>query len=454
MVDKTQTHFGVLFLVLGIATFLRFYNLEFMEFKGDEGFNLLKALQFVQQGVIPLTSAVSSTGVHEPPIFMYILALLLLFSTNPLFITGFVALLNSLGVGLCYLIVRRLFDRNAALFAAAFYAVNPWQILFSRKIWTQNLLAPFILLFLYLAFTGIVDKRNKRIVAACFILGLTLQLHMSAMYFVLVALMILIVDWKKISKPHLVAGIGFFLCPFIPYLIFMVQDGFGGFATAAAVTTGGEGGFRLESLKIPFTLISTQGLEYSLGQSYLAFEETVLRITLLDYLAMGALVAGLVYMLASRRRFSLLIGLWPILGLVYFSVINVSIYVHYFHSLLPVFFILLGVFAGRITSAKSGIWRGIAYTLTGALLMYQLTFSFQFLRFIGDTECIHGDYGAPYARRLESLNQTVQRYPTTVENLRRIHRDSCFCVKCDPLATIYIVKHLDEDFGYWPKLKH
>ena len=88
----------LLVIIILIALFLRLYNLGYMEFKGDEAFNSIKALKFVQEGEIPLTSSVGTTGVNEPPVLMYLLAIPYFFTTNPIVAAGFIALLNVLGI--------------------------------------------------------------------------------------------------------------------------------------------------------------------------------------------------------------------------------------------------------------------------------------------------------------------------------------------------------------------
>ena len=51
--------------------------------------------------------------------------------------------LNTLAVAGVYWLTRRTWGAPAALAGALLLAAGPWAIIFSRKIWAQNLLPPF-----------------------------------------------------------------------------------------------------------------------------------------------------------------------------------------------------------------------------------------------------------------------------------------------------------------------
>ncbi|MEO8608446.1 MAG: glycosyltransferase family 39 protein, partial [Chloroflexota bacterium] len=127
----------VLVTVLIIAALLRLGEPGIVEFKHDEAMLSLMAQDMVSGKGIPFTGIPSSVGVPNPPISVYLLALPYALSSNPLFATMFIAALNVLGVGLLWWIAHRYIGRTAAILAALIYAVNPWAILYSRKIWAQ-----------------------------------------------------------------------------------------------------------------------------------------------------------------------------------------------------------------------------------------------------------------------------------------------------------------------------
>lgn len=428
--------------VLFLGGYLRFCNLEYMEFKGDELFNFSKALKFVKDGVVPLTSAGGSTGVNEPPIFMYLLSLPLLLSTDPVFVVGYVACLNVAGILLCYLFVRRFFSEKAAVIAAAFYSVSPWQVLFSRKIWTQNLLTPFIFLFLYLTFIGIYNNRKKTLIAGCVVLGFVLQLHMSAAYFAVLGIILLITNWNKIDKRYLSIGLILFLSTFVPYVIFLFKTQFEVLSTASDVVSKDYSIAFLQLLKIPLMLVSTQGFEYAFGVDISRFEETTIRFLPIDVLLMIIVPAAAIYMSVFEKRFRVFFVAWPILGILFLYLTRVKIQFHYFHSFYPVFFVLIGAFGGWMLNRTKMVGRVMIYAVLIGLVSYQFMFSFQFVRFIEKNDCIMGDYGPPYGHRVRKIETIVDEKPLTKRAFYRIHRQSCRCRKCDVGVTAFIINQL------------
>jgi 4-amino-4-deoxy-L-arabinose transferase-like glycosyltransferase len=441
----------LLFLIIIAAIFLRIYNLNYMEFKGDEGFNSFKALKLVKEGAMPLFSSISSTGIHEPPVFMYLLAIPYVFSTNPVVATGFIALLNVLGIVLCYMFVKRYYNEKSALIAAAFYAVNPWQILFSRKIWAQNLLPPFVILFLFLIFNAVHDKKKTHIIYAFIVLGFILQLHLSAAYFSVIITAILIKYWKEIDKRYLAIGIGLFFLTFLPYITHQLSNDFVDVHKALSLSKK-DSSFHNEVYTVPLTLMNTKGFSYTLGLDFPAFETGIIRIDAFDYFSGFILILSVLTLFCSIRSQSFFILLvWLIAGALYIAFNKADIQQHYFNSFFPMFFILMGNMVNLATGIGPKFWRYCVYSIVAILLSYQLLFSFHFLNFIKQKQCIIGEYGQPYAYRIKRIEKIISRLdtPTISSKIRHIHAAACRCPKCDFLATKFIIKHLRPDYGGW-----
>jgi dolichyl-phosphate-mannose-protein mannosyltransferase len=139
--------------VLGAA--LRLYRLDAMEFKFDEQQGLTLAAQLLADrpwatGTSwPTHGMVSSHGVGNAPLFTWIVALLWSVAGNPV---GVVALIAAMNAGCLYPLwrwARRHMDEERALLMLAIFAVSPFAVLFSRKIWTQDLLLPGITTLLW-----------------------------------------------------------------------------------------------------------------------------------------------------------------------------------------------------------------------------------------------------------------------------------------------------------------
>ena len=440
LIEKLKQNQLILIIIL-IALFLRLYNLQYMEFKGDEAFNSIKALKLVNEGEIPLFSAIGTTGIHEPPIFIYILAIPYLFSKNPVIAAGFIAILNAIGVLLCYLFVKKFYSKRAAIIASAFYAASPWQILFSRKIWAQDLLAFFAMAFIYFIFSAIYEKKKSHLIYALAALGILIQVHFSALYFFLVAAIALIVHYKKLNEKYLIAGIILFLVAVFPYFIFQTKNNFVDIKTTFELTKK-DTDFHSSAFIIPFTLVSTKGFEPILGTNYYEFEDNALRITFFDILSMGIFFLSIAFLFAYNKKSSILI-LWLVIGALFLAFSKVeAIDTHYFASFFPLYFIIIGNMLDLFIKAMHNKIKPLVYLLIIMILAYQIAFDMYFLSFIGKNECINGDYGMPYQYKLDNLEKVMDKFETANVNIREINELSCDCAKCDLLATEFMVRYL------------
>ena len=184
----------VLGLIVAVAAWLRWTDLALCELKYDEAVALDLTLPLVEGTGFPRVGLVSSVEVKNPPLMMYLLALPMLVSLDPVFVTGFVGALAVLAVALTYFVLRRRFGDFVALGASALWATAPWAVLYARKLWAQSLLAIFVVLLLHVLFV-IVERRKSWHVAWVPILLCALgQLHLSAI--AAVPILGLVVLWR------------------------------------------------------------------------------------------------------------------------------------------------------------------------------------------------------------------------------------------------------------------
>lgn len=440
-----QILFGLIILA---ALYLRLYNLSYMEFKGDEAFNSFKALAFAREGAVPLTSAVSSTGINEFPLFIYIIALPFYFTKNPVYAAGFIAVLNTAGVALCYYFVKRFYSSSAALIAAAFYAVNPWQIVFSRKIWTQDLLAPFILLFIYFTYEAVYEDKKRRIIPAMVSLAFVLQLHLSAAYFAFIAAAVIAMYWNRIDKKFLAFGCTLLLLLFLPYTIFQMQNNLVDVHTAVEVSKASPA-FHKQAFFVPFKHMSTRGFEFLLGEAYTDFISQTAHFKVIDFLAMYLLLTAIIFTLVFDRRRSWIPLLWLATGTAYLAVNKADpLHDYYFLSFFPLYFILIGGMADSIIKSSPQTLKRGFYILIIAILAYQFTFTQGYLSYTGENTCLPGDYGTPYAHYKTAVATSISELDTLAitSDFERIHIKSCLCSKCDTRVTEYVIYELHPDY--------
>ena len=122
----------------------------------------------------------SNAGVHNPPLFTWIIAALWAPTHDPVAVARLIALINVLCLYPLWRWARRRMDESRALLTLALCAVSPFAVIFSRKIWPVDLLLPGVLAVLW-GIEWVRGPKPWRGVVLLLIAGLVAgQLHLSA----------------------------------------------------------------------------------------------------------------------------------------------------------------------------------------------------------------------------------------------------------------------------------
>jgi 4-amino-4-deoxy-L-arabinose transferase-like glycosyltransferase len=205
---------------------LRLYQLNATEFDEDQAMVFRMARDAVVHGLLPATSNIASIRIVNPPGVIYLLMLPAAFSADPLWGAVFVALLNVLAVVLTYFFVRRYFGRLAAVVAGMFYATAYNSVLFSRFIWQQNMIAPFVVLFFFALFWGVVDRRKGWLFPALFLLGLLVQLHETTILLAIPLALAVVLAPETVRWRDLAFGLVSLVLIFFTYLLWEISTKF------------------------------------------------------------------------------------------------------------------------------------------------------------------------------------------------------------------------------------
>jgi hypothetical protein len=178
-------HSWEFYLITLVAGFLRLYQLGTGEFDADQARLFALTRLAVTHGLWPVVANHASIGIENPPIFIYLLMLPASITGNPMLATIMNALLDVLAVLFTYIFVRRYYGRLAGTIAAFLYAAAAKSVEYSRFIWQPNALAPFVVLFVFALFVGVVDRRKGWFIPAVILLGITYQLHETSLLLVI-----------------------------------------------------------------------------------------------------------------------------------------------------------------------------------------------------------------------------------------------------------------------------
>jgi 4-amino-4-deoxy-L-arabinose transferase-like glycosyltransferase len=223
-------------LIIGLAAFLRFGNLASSSFTYDAAAVSNLAVQFIATGVPPLHGMVSSVGLNNPPLGIYLFSLPMLFDRSPIALQGFVALLNTLAVLGCFYLGYRYWNAAVGLAAALLFAVSPWAVHHGRRILGQDLLGAGVVLFFIFLYAWFVGGRRWSLAWACVTLAALTQIHFAAFAFApLMALLLLIeivrgarrCELRQLIVP-LFLGLALSLVLYLPYLADEARGGWAG----------------------------------------------------------------------------------------------------------------------------------------------------------------------------------------------------------------------------------
>lgn len=362
--------------LLLLAAFVRLAAPGLTEFKADEGRLLTLALA-TAGGDVARHGIASSVGFPNAPLSVWLYALPLLFWRHPYAPTLFLGLLNTLAVAGVYGLARRYWGVAAALAAALLFAAGPWAIMFSRKIWAQNLLPPFAVAWGIGAALAFGEGRRPWVVLHLVCLAVMVQLHPAAAGLLPATLLFLAVFRRQVSWRWVFVGglLGALTAmPFLLYLWGRWQSG--GLPVAAGQAAAG---VSFDALRLALSAVAGFGTEPLAGATFAAPVGAVVA----RWLWVGLVVIGVVVAVAGvvRRRgdvpaerLYLIVLAWFLAPVLLFLWQWTPVYIHYFIAALPAGCLLAGVAFGRLVSwARPRPWlRGAAWAALALAAALQL----------------------------------------------------------------------------------
>lgn len=409
--------------LVAIGAALRLYRLDAMEFKRDEQEALNLAIRFLADRPWssprgwPTHGMLSSNGVANAPLFTWIVAAAWVPTRDPVAVARAIALANTLCLYPLWCWARRRMGEGKALLTLAIVAVSPFAVIFSRKIWTQDLLLPGVLALLW----GIECLRGERpwrgivlLVLAGLLVG---QLHQSGaigMLLLPVAIGVqLVVDRRsgasvRFGRPSageavaLVVAVGLNLFFWVPYLAYLADLPSGWLAnrpTLDFVTP--DLLLKLEAQVVPFDLLSFFAPHRS------DFLQNLVRAVCYHAsVVLGAplLVFGVWRWLRSPLSVPVF-GVWWWCLIAVFTLARIPSHVSYVMTLAPLTAVLA---SGGFDAPSHRVW--VARALAAWRVAYVaalLALTLVTLTWIADRGGAAGDYGVAYFHRRAQADAIV-----------------------------------------------
>ena len=421
---------GALLVVLAVAGFLRLGSPEIVEYRRDEANLSRLALQMARGERVPLLGIGSSIGVPNPPWSAWVFVPpYLLFGNDSVRATQYVGVLGVLAVLLLFLFARRWFGPAVALIAAALFATSPWAVIWSRKLWAQDVIPFFVLLTIGLGVLGFLER--KRWAQGCFLplLAITGQIYYGTFVLIPAAVYLVWAGRKHLGRPFWI-GAGVALLTAVPFAVGAIQAWNQLPPGAAAEHLASEAAERsvAPSDHVLLRLRDAWG-----GSGARAFLGGEVEDEALDgapdgetfYEILGVLaLAGGAWMVCralpkGASRLDRVLALWMVVTPLVYALTWTIVWIHYMLPVLPLGFLGLGV--GLRDLSKGALFRvggPTPWIATGVVLLLafgtvQVWSQTSILGFVGRHHT-PGGFGVPLGRRLKARDDILARKPQRV----------------------------------------
>ena len=413
---------GLLVIILLVAAFLRMGQPGLVEFKRDEALLFSLALDMAEFQTFHVRGISSSVGFPNFPMSVWLYALPLLLWKHVYSAILFTGLLNVAAVFGCWWLTRRYWGNTAAFAAAIFFAVSPWAVFHSQKIWAQNLLPPLVVGWAIGAALTFVEKRPRFILLHLLCLAVAVQVHLAGIALIPATAVFIIVFRKRLDWRWVLLGMGLGLLTAVPFLNYLLSSGridsaVGAVTSTGAVVENNERGFDLQVWRYSWMLISGQDLHALAGpeqfENYLA---KLPGIGLIFLLWGGLVLAGLgwlgrqLWLKWARKEVSwalpFILLLWFLGPLLLFSIPLLPVELHYLLPIYPVPYMAAGVLFAAVLE-RLPRWRAMSWGVLGFSAVVQSWAWLLLLSLVGQ-QVTPGGYGTPVKFHLAAVEDAQQ----------------------------------------------
>jgi 4-amino-4-deoxy-L-arabinose transferase-like glycosyltransferase len=188
--------------VVVLAAWLRLRHLGLAEYHDDQAI-ALRIAHDILHGDIRTVGLTSSSGAANPPLYVYIVAVVVGIHDGVLFATASVAVLSVVAIALAYVVVQRRFGGATALTTTALFATAPWAVLYGRHLWQQDYLPLVTVSLLWSLFVVLERDRTRVALLVPVLFVIAIQLNLSAVALILpigalIAYRARDVDWRAV----------------------------------------------------------------------------------------------------------------------------------------------------------------------------------------------------------------------------------------------------------------
>ena len=395
--------------ILVLALWLRLRHLGIVMFYNDQAI-ALRIAHDILDGHMRTVGLASSAGASNPPLYVYVVAVIVAIHDGVLFATASVAVLSVAAVALTYVIIRPRFGRGPAFVTAALFSTAPWAIFYGRLLFQQDFLPIVTVALLWSVFVVLERDRTRvaALVPVLFVIAFSLNLSAVALILPiggLLAYRARAIDWRALIAGSVVSVVVLLG----PWLAHNARHGFRDFSLIASNGRGhggtaGQG--TIDAIRETINLASAEGWGFVTGAHHQGGAPWTLGraagIVVLALLAAGVATSivrivrdGRHPQLDTARRALLLIWLvGPCLA--YITSGRHAVAPHYLLVSYPVSLLLAALGLEEIASLVRGRAAVVSLVAAGAIAAAFVAFTLSFQAFVRQHDGTSGAYGVIY----------------------------------------------------------
>ena len=347
-------HAFVIIIILGL--FLRFYNFGArLEFLGDQGRDGMIIYEAWKEKELPLLGPPVSTGGYLGPFYYYLIAPFYILSNfNPVIPAYAIAAFDIMAIALLFIILHRRFGYYVSVPAAALYATSPAVVSSTAQLWNPAAVPFFVLTLAYAVHRYTEDKNNIWIALMGFVIGIMVQLHYSALFYLsAVPAFLAVYGYRTKAKKklaliirQLLFFIVAFLIPLIPFILYELTHEFSNTQSLIAIFISlGKSGPAIQRAGI---LDASSAIGFLLLPVQNKFITAIVPFVIIILLA------------AKRNALNIIIAAWLTSGIILLATLHDPIPKHYTLFLLPVPFIAFAAgMASILHQNRNRLYAGI-----------------------------------------------------------------------------------------------
>lgn len=199
-------------LIFGLAIFLRFFRLDYLELFGDEvdagyqAYSLMETGRDYKGHFLPLY-AQSFSEWRAPMMMYFMIPFIKIFGLNEWGVRTFSAFFGVLSILGFYFLLRKLgFNKKILLVLTFLISILPWHIQYSRAGFEITLMSSFIVWGIYFLVDYLSKHKFYKLVLAAILLSLSFYTYNTANIYVPLFILLVfgirkLVDKEKIIKP-------------------------------------------------------------------------------------------------------------------------------------------------------------------------------------------------------------------------------------------------------------